>query len=152
MVAKFDEKSCGLVLFSEDKGQKVFLLLHYPGGHWDLPKGHVEKYEDEKQTALRELNEETGINDARIFDAFRDEIFYTYKLKGRTSNKQVIFFLAETKQKNIKLSHEHKGYAWLGFEDAYKKATFDNAKELIKKAKEFLEGGSGEAAAELNSG
>ncbi|MFZ5500518.1 MAG: NUDIX domain-containing protein, partial [Candidatus Micrarchaeota archaeon] len=54
-----DEKSCGIVLFSEDGG-RLYLLLHYTAGHWDFPKGHVEADESEAETALRELLEETG--------------------------------------------------------------------------------------------
>ena len=63
MVAKKpDEKSCGVVLFREDP-RREYLILHYPGGHLDFAKGHVEKGEEraEKRTALRELEEETGI-------------------------------------------------------------------------------------------
>ena len=37
----YDEKSCGVVLFREKDGITLYLLLHYPSGHWDLPKGHV---------------------------------------------------------------------------------------------------------------
>jgi len=64
-----DEKSCGVVLFREnsltnsDKAERLYLLLHYPSGHIDFPKGHVEPGEenDEHFTAHREVTEETGI-------------------------------------------------------------------------------------------
>ena len=66
------EKSCGVVLFNETK---VLLLQHPDGtkvGHWDFPKGHVEIGESELQTAVRELAEETGITDLRVFDEVID--------------------------------------------------------------------------------
>ena len=59
MEIKYDEKSCGIVLFREEEGTRQFLLLHYPSGHWDLAKGHVEEGETEHETATRELLEET---------------------------------------------------------------------------------------------
>jgi 8-oxo-dGTP pyrophosphatase MutT (NUDIX family) len=150
MVKEFDEKSCGIVVYREKDGINLYLLLHYPSGHWDLPKGHVEANETEHQTAARELLEETGISDVHFIDGFREEISYQYrrnKNQGgashgvggkKISDKQVIFFLGKTKLEEIKLSHEHHGFKWLPYEAAYNKLTFDNAKNLVKKAKNFL--------------
>lgn len=136
---KFDEKSCGILLFRVKDGTILYLLLHYPSGHWDLPKGHVEKGESEHETAARELLEETGIADINFIKGFREEISYEYKRAKKLSNKQVIFFLAKTELEDIKLSHEHKGFKWLPYGPAFNKLTFDNAKNLLKKAKKFLE-------------
>ncbi|GIR00514.1 MAG: hypothetical protein CM15mP9_2170 [Methanobacteriota archaeon] len=48
------------------------LLLQYPQGHWDFPKGHVEEGDaDKRATAARELKEETGISDAVFIDDFQ---------------------------------------------------------------------------------
>jgi len=138
MVEKFDEKSCGIVVFREKDGINLYLLLHYPSGHWDLPKGHVEAGETEHQTAARELLEETGIADINFIDGFREGISYKYRKNKKPSNKQVIFFLAKTKLEKIKLSHEHRGFKWLPYEAAFNKLTFENAKNLVKKAKNFL--------------
>ncbi len=135
MELNFDEKSCGIVLFREENNKKLFLLLHYPAGHWDLPKGHVEKFDkDEWQTARRELKEETGISEIKFIKDFREPVSYKYNKKGSPSHKQVIFFLAETEEKKVKVSFEHKDFVWLPYEEALKKLTFDNAKELLKKA------------------
>lgn len=134
----YDEKSCGLVLFREENGERLYLLLHYPAGHWDLPKGHVEENEGEHETASRELEEETGITEIEFIDGFREKIFYKYvKQKKFLSTKLVVFFLAQTTEKEIKVSFEHQGYSWLPFDEAYNKMTFDNAKNLLEKAEEF---------------
>lgn len=139
MVVKFNEKSCGIVLFYQENEQILFLLLHYPGGHWDFVKGHIEPEEEETATALRELQEETGIERADLLGDFREPISYYYKREGKLSHKEVVFFLAESKEKNIKLSHEHKGYKWLPYEEAKKSLTFENAKNLLEKAKKKLD-------------
>jgi hypothetical protein len=53
-------------------------------------------------------------------------------------SKDVIFFLARTTQKKVTLSHEHKGAIWLPYEEAYHQTTFNTAKEILKKAENFL--------------
>ena len=48
----------------------MVLLLQYPQGHWGLPKGHVELDDAPHEwTALRELKEETGIDDVELVQA-----------------------------------------------------------------------------------
>jgi len=138
MVKKYDEKSCGIVLFTEDNGIRKYLILHYPGGHWDFPKGHIEKGENEHETTLRELREETGIKDVEFINGFRTQISYKYLKDGKPSNKEVIFFLGKTKNTEVSLSFEHKGFIWLDAKKALEKLTFDNAKNLLKGAEKFL--------------
>jgi bis(5'-nucleosidyl)-tetraphosphatase len=131
------EKSCGAVVFRRN-GEVEYLLLHYGAGHWDYVKGQVEPDESEKDTVVRELKEETGIADAHFIEGFKDEISYFYRREGRTVYKQVIFFLIEAKDSNVKLSYEHVGYEWLNYEKATAKLTFANAKKVLAKAHEFL--------------
>jgi bis(5'-nucleosidyl)-tetraphosphatase len=128
MEIKYDEKSCGIVLFREQDKEKLFLLLHYPGGHWDFPKGHVEEGEEEKETATRELLEETGIADVWFVDGFREEIAYHHG-DEKISHKQVIFFLGKTKFQDVRISHEHKAFEWLPYNEAMDRLTYNNAKK-----------------------
>jgi 8-oxo-dGTP pyrophosphatase MutT (NUDIX family) len=133
----FREKSCGAVVFKRD-GEVQYLLLHYEAGHWDYVKGQVEPHETEKDTVTRELEEETGIVNARFIEGFREEISYFYRRGGKTVYKEVIFFLIESKDSRVKLSYEHVGYEWLSYEKAMAKLTFANAKKVLAKAHEFL--------------
>ncbi len=129
------EKSCGVVVFHRGKDIE-YLLLHYPSGHWDFPKGHVEEGEEEEDTARRETKEETGL-DVDIIPGFRKRISYFYKHKELIV-KDVIFFLAESRIKEVKLSFEHKGFKWLPFGDAMKLITYKNSKDVLEKANGFL--------------
>ena len=52
--------------------------------------------------------------------------------------KLVVFFVAETNTKEVKLSAEHIGFAWLPIEEAIKKTTFKNSKKLLKEANDFV--------------
>tara|TARA_B100000941_G_C28414738_1_gene505469 strand:- start:219 stop:632 length:414 start_codon:yes stop_codon:yes gene_type:complete len=135
------DKSCGIVLFNSDE----FLLIQHPTksngdeGHWDFPKGHVEGNETELETAKRELIEETGIAEFRIFNGFRHRIEYNFSKDNRIVSKEVIFFLAESNIKDVKLSSEHQNFIWLNFNLAYSKLTYANAKEVLAAVKMFLD-------------
>lgn len=139
MKQEFDETSCGVVAFRKENGIREYLLLRYPSGHWDFPKGHIEKGENKRETALRELEEETGIRDFKFVENFEHAISYTYDKNGKYSHKQVVFFLGETKEKNIKLSFEHKGFIWLPYDEAVRKVTFVNARKILGAAEKFLQ-------------
>ena len=130
-------RSAGIVLFRQGK-EREYLLLHYAAGHWDLPKGMLEKEELSQVAALRELAEETGISKPKLIPGFKETIKFFYSWKGEKVLKYVVFYLAKTRQKKAKISREHKGYVWLPYEDAVKKATYKNAKEVLRKAEAFL--------------
>ena len=132
------EKSAGIVLFRNDSDKNEFLLLNYPQGHWDFVKGKIEQNETSHETALRETKEETGITNIEFVDGFEESVEYDFRFKKEDIHKKVIFFLAKTNEKNIKLSHEHNDYRWLEYNDALKKTTFENAKNVLTKANEFL--------------
>jgi bis(5'-nucleosidyl)-tetraphosphatase len=137
------EKSCGTVVFyCPHKQIKIdeceFLLLHYPEGHWDLPKGHVEKGEEELETALRELFEETGINKGEFLEGFKVKTHYFFRKKSELVSKTVMFFLYRAYNKEIKISFEHQNFIWLNYDEAIKKITFKNVREIVEEAKNHI--------------
>lgn len=132
------EKSCGIIVNHGGKNGE-FLLLHYPEGHWDFVKGHVEENdESEIKTALRELEEESGIKFIEMKEGFRETMHYFFTFENKTISKTVVFFLGEVGDKEVAISHEHKNFLWLPFKQALKKATFENAKKILEKAYNFL--------------
>ena len=132
------EKSCGIILFN---GDKVLILQHRDTdnaeGHWDFPKGHVEKGESETQTALRELTEETGIKNLKLFSGFSHNISYNLIKDEKEISKEVTFFLGVTNETNVILSEEHQDYAWLTYDSAIERLTYNNAKESLAISHEF---------------
>ena len=144
------EKSVGAVVFRQSDGVNMFLLLHYRSGHWDFPKGHQEKGETEHETLIREVAEEAGINDLKIIPGFKTQTRFFYrageeererrKKEGRFSSvaKKVVYYLTETKTRQIEISFEHTGFEWLGYGDALARITYDNSKNVLKKANKFL--------------
>ena len=133
-----EETSAGIVLFRKEESKNLFLLLHYPSGHWDFVKGKMEQGESTHQTAVRETKEETGITDITFIENFEEWIQYNFKYQGELVQKKVVFFLAETKTKEVKISHEHSGYTWMDYNSSMEKTTFDNAKTVLTKAEKLL--------------
>lgn len=132
-------KSCGIILFIETDKKIKFLLLNYPHGHTDFAKGHIEENESLIDCAKRELFEETGISDIELIEGFMEQINYHYIENNKQHYKTVDFFLAKSNTQKVTVSHEHTDFIWLDFESALEKLTFDNAKQLLIKAKSFLD-------------
>ena len=83
--------------------------------------------------------EETGIVNFRLFDGFKHRIEYNFQNGNEMVPKEVIFFLAESNTKEIKLSSEHQNFVWLNYDLAFNKLTYTNAKEVLIAVKTFLE-------------
>ena len=138
------ERSAGAVIFRKEGKNVLYLLLHYPSSakapkeYWDFPKGHIEKGEKIEETIKREVREETGLDDIRLVEDFKEWIKYFFKFKEKNIFKIVTFFLAETKTKEVKVSFEHIGFKWLPYEEAIEKLTFKSAKDILKKANDYL--------------
>ena len=129
------ETSCGFILFNYDS----ILLLQYPQGHWSFPKGHIEEGETtHPATASRELAEETGIVEISIHEDWVTRTEYTFRRKGSVVPKQVYWYIAETSELDVTLSHEHTNYLWLDFEEAEAQLTFEQEKDILRSAREHL--------------
>ena len=129
------ETSCGVVLANGD----LILLLRYPQGHWGFPKGHVEENDiDHHSTAIRELEEETGIKDVSIIGEWFATTSYTYSRKGKELEKQVHWFPAKTNSIDVKLSEEHTDFIWIDVNDAEDMITFDAEKNVLRNARKIL--------------
>jgi bis(5'-nucleosidyl)-tetraphosphatase len=138
-MAMYDEISAGAVLHLMDENFEInYLILNYSYGHWDFPKGNIESGETEIDTIKREVMEETGIIDIKLIEGFRQQISYKYRKKSKLVHKTVIYYLAETKSNKVVLSFEHVNFAWLNFNSALNKLSFENSKKVLKNAKEFL--------------
>ncbi|XP_068830685.1 bis(5'-nucleosyl)-tetraphosphatase [asymmetrical] [Capricornis sumatraensis] len=139
-------RACGLIIFRRRLIPKVdntaieFLLLQASDGihHWTPPKGHVEPGESDLETALRETQEEAGIEAGQltIIEGFRRELSYV----AREKPKIVIYWLAEVKDCDVevRLSHEHQAYRWLELEDACQLAQFEEMKAALQEGHQFL--------------
>ena len=131
------EKSCGAVILYKDRSTEeysVLLVKNHNGRFYSFPKGHVELRENEKETAIREVKEETDL-DVRIINGFREVSDYCPFGKIR---KRVVFFLATSKSNRIKIQEsEIDSYNWIPLKEAEKGCTYDNDRRIIHKVRKF---------------
>ncbi len=140
------ERSAGAVLFRSARHGREYLLLHHPNGlkplgekgYWSFPKGHIEKGEKSLDAALREIQEESGLVNIKIIPGFKEAERYSYSYEGKKVLKFVVWFLAESRVKRIKISSEHDDFTWLTYPKAYKAMTYRGTREILKKAHRFL--------------
>ena len=126
------EKSCGAIIFNEGK----VLVVKQTSGFYGFPKGHVEIGETEKETAIREVKEETGL-DIKIISDKRYTQSYIVK---ENVHKDVVFFIAKLENNNEKRQVEEiEEILWIDINEVENILTYDSLQELWKEAKkDFL--------------
>lgn len=87
---KVIEAAGGLVF-----NHKEEVLFIYRNGRWDLPKGKVEKGESLEDSAMREVEEETGVRDLKI-TRFIDTTYHILKRNGSYKLKETHWFEMST--------------------------------------------------------
>ena len=131
------ERSAGVIIARARNTTRIrYLLLHYGRGHWGFPKGNIEAEESAIQAAVRETEEETGLNNLTVINGFREKIEYHYRRSQKLVHKEVVYFLAETtaQEDTVLLSYEHSGFKWVEFNEALKLLTYENARHILQKA------------------
>ena len=134
------ERSAGAVVFMGTPSGPEYLLLRYGGGNWGFPKGHVEAGESDVQAAQREVEEETGIPVAaqRLLPGFEDDTDYRFRRGHVLVEKDVRFFLIESQTRDVKISHEHSGFAWLPYGPALERVSFEGPRRILQAAHSFV--------------
>ncbi len=135
------EISAGIIIFRRTQEGPKFLLLYHGHNYWNFAKGKIEKEEGSLAAALREVREETGIvsSDLRFIKDFKAEERFTFKRQGQQVFKVVIFYLAETRAVDIKVSSEHEGYGWFLIRDAKNiLGRYKDSQRVFRLAYEFL--------------
>ncbi len=100
---------------------------------WGLPKGLVETGEEPPQTAVREVEEETGLV-AEVRESLGD-ISYWYVWDGERVRKKVFFFLMEAVGGDVsRHDHEMEEVRWFPLPGAERRASYRGEQDVIKKA------------------
>jgi 8-oxo-dGTP pyrophosphatase MutT (NUDIX family) len=132
------EKSCGGVVFIMKDGMPLFLIEHSNYGHYSLPKGHVERGEDDISCAKREIKEETNL-DVSLIPGFANKISY---FPFKNVYKDVFYYLFRCFNIDCVKPQETeiKDIIFLPFDKAYTLLTFGNDQEVLLDARMFIEG------------
>ena len=119
-----------------------FLLMRH-ANRFDLPKGHVEPGETETECALREMEEETGLDRGQV-DLDPDFRFATtYPVRparfgGEACQKTTVIFLGRVPADVAINPTEHLGFIWYRWSPPHRiqPETID---PLLQAVQEFLE-------------
>ena len=134
-----EDKSFGVIPVVRGE-QDLFLLIRQHLGHWSFPKGHMEGVEDKKQTALRELTEETGITEAN--DSNLPPIIenYDFTQDGIDYKKTIEYYVYFVKRSHVKIQEkEVMDYKWVTYEETLEMDLFDALRGTIDQAKKYLD-------------
>lgn len=139
------EFSAGALIFKR-KGLEILFLVIYSAGNkiWGFPKGHLENGETEKDAALREIKEETGLDNLQFIEGFIEKTVYetTSKrlpFKGERIEKYVTYFLCETMDKEVVVDgREISDYKFLSIDEAEGLVRFRNLQNILRRAYDFL--------------
>jgi 8-oxo-dGTP pyrophosphatase MutT (NUDIX family) len=127
-----EETSYGIIPLRFFEGNwQVLLIQHKTGSYWSFPKGHGERHESPKETAIRELHEETGLEVVRFLKEETLKKHYQFAASRGFVSKTVVYFIAEVKGE-IKLQrNEVMNSKWLLLQNAVDQLTFPQAKQLF---------------------
>ena len=136
------ERSAGGVVLRRIRGVVHVLLIRDPYQNWGLPKGHVEPGETDRGAALREVEEETGLT-ALVPGPELVTIDWYFRIRGRRIHKFCSFFVMVSLD-GSPIPQATEGITdcrWVALEEAVAEISYDNAREVLVAAVEFLDGG-----------
>lgn len=131
-------KSCGFIAYTEQNGEKRYLLIKSTNGDVGFPKGHVEAGESEIDTAMRELFEETGI-EVEAVGGFRHEIEYAMPYAEDTV-KRSVYFLGRCIDPSTLVPQEGEvaeAY-FVSFSEALELLSFEGTRRILIDAQSFI--------------
>lgn len=150
-------RSAGMILYIKEGGEIKYLMIKSSDskfGGWGFPKGHLDPGEKGIDAAIRETQEETGL-DIQIQDIepdFKETVSYSVrydynyhppKKLPKPAPKFVVYFLGKSPSKNVRFNPnpetgitEHDKYAWLTFEGALDYIPYN--KGVLEKANQHL--------------
>ena len=117
-----------------------FLIIKDPYGNWGLPKGHIENGESSEEAAIREVSEETGLCELSLGPSL-GTIDWHFRTNENLVHKfcEFFFIISRKGEARPQLEEAITECLWLPVQDAIVNVTYDNARQVMKRAAEMVE-------------
>ena len=133
------------VLRRGGQGLRCLVLRRAAGGRcpgsWETVHGHIEEGERPWEAAARELEEETGLEAARLYNLSRVEAFYQHREDEVALVPVFVAFVAPDTA--VRLGPEHDAHEWLAPEDAGARFAWPRERRALEDAVQLLGSGDG---------
>lgn len=138
------EPTAGGIVFrmSRDNTDIEILLIQDSKGRWTIPKGHIEPGETAKQTAIREIGEESGLFHIQVL-TWLGKIHFQYRRVDRLVLMTTQIYLVRAMDDAEIPTKEQwmKGIKWFKFNDAIDAIEYEDIEKLMLLAKNKIRQG-----------
>lgn len=126
------EPTAGGIVYRAGKGGLEILLIADSKHRWTIPKGHIEEGETPRQTAEREIQEETGLKKMRMLD-WLGKINFRYRRANTLVLMTTEIFLVEAQGDTDKIVPQEwmTGIKWFPTNEALDKIEYEDIGKLI---------------------
>ncbi len=124
----------GIVVRRGEAGIEILLIQHSAHGGWGFPKGWIEPGETPQETAVREVEEESGAKAEITADLPPTRYFFVNR-KRQLVAKTVTWYLMRYLGEGIQThGHEVSDVQWLPLESVHGRLSYKNDKDLFSTA------------------
>ena len=138
------EPTAGGIVFrmTADNRDIEILLIQDSKNRWTIPKGHIEPGETAKQTAVREIGEESGLKNVDVL-TWLGKIHFKYRRMEKLVLMTTQVYLVQSLDKNERPTKEKwmNGIRWFSFADALDAIEYADIEKLMLIAKKKIRSG-----------
>lgn len=130
-----EERSAGGIVYRLVDGVPHYLLIRDSYRNWGFPKGHVKRRESDEDAALREVREETGLDELAL-RADAGTIAWSFRFRGERVHKTCHFFVMESARGETRPQTEEgiTDCCWLPLAEALSQLSYENSREVLRTA------------------
>jgi diadenosine hexaphosphate hydrolase (ATP-forming) len=139
------EPTAGGIIFRAKGDDIEILLIQDAKDRWTIPKGHIESGESPKETAVREIAEETGLKRIEVL-SWLGKVDFRYRRQDRLvlMTTQVYLMKALDQREGLQKEKWMRSIQWFKFNDALDKIEYDDISKLLLLAKSRIKAGKHE--------